>query len=436
MPVAWQRLQIPGPPPAFALSTAERDAPTALAGFARRTIQLIDCAADARRASQGERLALVDKAMPHALFDLMLTEVSPQPRSTPAAVTPDTGRLLWQTGHNFVRFVSEPEVQRRFGLTDGELHLAVNCDPYTHDRESVQAAKQFHLHLIYWRAAELAPLARPERLSDHLDPRLRRQCLDPITFLGAALIELAIADLPAGTGAHLLPADPAAICAGQRPPGALLRLPGWGLLATPAFERLLRQLHRCLERGAQRLLVAFTGDPRPPAPWQRHRLLPRPEITARLADLGLPAPLRAGLEHLAGALGDLGPRTAARLRHAPAAVRMHCMTLNQPCYSLGLSAHIANRIDTPLAQASAAWLMIQPRLFSGIGGAGLPALRGLPSVRVQRGAGHFSAPDWQRRAAFQHAFAAYNQAALQAAGSAAWRFGPLACRHDHRRGWA
>lgn len=435
MPVAWQRLQIPGPPPAFALNAAERTAPSALERFARRTIQHLDAAVAADAVGPRERLALVDKAVPHALFDLMLSEVSARPRSTPTAVTPRTGHLLWQTGHNFVRFVSEPWVQHRFGLGDGELHLAVNCDPNTHDRESVQATKEFHLHLIYWRAAELAPLAAPERLSDHLDPHLRRQCLDPISFVGAALIELAVGDLLADTGVRLLPADPAAVCAGQRPPGALLRLPGWDLLASAAFEQLVRRLHRCLARCARRLLCAFTGSARPPAAWSRHRLLPRAEIARRLAALGLPAPLHADLGQLAAALGDLGPQTAPRLRRAPPALRMHVLTLNQPCYSLALSTGTANHRDAPLAQAKAVWLNLQPRLFSGIGGAGLPALRGLPSVRVERGAGHFSSADWSRRAAFQRAFAAYNQAALEAAGWGGWRFGRRARWRGLRQGW-
>jgi hypothetical protein len=140
--VAWDHLRIPGPPADYALTRTEAEHPDPALRFARRTIQEIAC--------DGDRLALIDKVSPHSLFDLMVSEISDPPKATPDAVDPATGRVLWRTGLAFVRFVSDPEVMRRFDLADGELHLALNCDPNTHDRESVQAAKQFHLHLLYW----------------------------------------------------------------------------------------------------------------------------------------------------------------------------------------------------------------------------------------------------------------------------------------------
>jgi hypothetical protein len=83
-------------------------------------------------------------------------------------------------------------------LSGGQLHLALNCDPNTVDRESVQAAKQFHLHLLYWTAAELAALSRssrpPSRLADETSAFRRRQCMDPLGFLGAHVMHRALSD--------------------------------------------------------------------------------------------------------------------------------------------------------------------------------------------------------------------------------------------------
>ena len=245
LPVAWHQVRIPGPPQGFALAGAELTATAPLDRFHRRMIQLLDCGPGSRRAAAAghDRLALVDKVSPHALHDLMLSEVSERPKSTPEAVAHRTGRMLWQTGLGFVRFVSDADVRREFALDGAQCQLALNCDPNTLDRESVQAAKQFHLHLLCWTPQELTALAQPQRLGEIGDARMRRQFLDPLAFLGARLISEALAGLdpaedPALAGAAWLPDNPAAVCAGRRPLGALLRLPGWQVLGEPGFEAL------------------------------------------------------------------------------------------------------------------------------------------------------------------------------------------------------
>jgi hypothetical protein len=420
MPIAADLLRVPGVPAGFELSDDELHAPEPMARFHRRTIQLLDCAA-----GDGDRLVLVDKAIPHARFDLMLSEASPTDKPTPADVQPATGQALWRSGLEFVRFVSAGEQQQAFDLTGGQLHLALNCDPNTRDRESVQAAKQFHLHLLYWTAAELAPLRRAGRLDAITDGRLRRQLLDPLAFLGARLITESIADLELGIpGAVLLESDDAAVTSGLRPPGCVLRLPGWQVLGMPAFEDLIRRLHKRLQRTGADLLDTFTGRRSPPEPWQRHPLRPLTEIDARADALGFSPAVRAGLHTLARGLRDLSARQAAAMRRAAPAARRHCMVLNQPCYALNLYTPKANGPDSGLIEAGPLYLIIQTKLFSGIGGAGLLTLNGIPSVRVVRGCGRFSERDWHRRADFQRAFAEHNAEALRPllrAGSASPR---------------
>ncbi|NEX16645.1 MAG: hypothetical protein C1943_08460 [Halochromatium sp.] len=437
MPVAWQQLRIPAPPPALKLSPAEQSAKSSEARFARRSIQqlLISQAASAEPTDQ---LALIDKASPHALFDLMLAEVSPSgagqpPKPDPSSVLPITAQVLWQTAANFQRFVSDPELcgdtnergpESAAASQPGWLQLALNCDPNTNDRESVQALKSFHLHLIYWRPEELRALARIDRFGDQHDPALTRQCLDPLSFIGPRLLNHRLADLEPELerlGATLLPTDATATCAGWRPMGCLIQLPRWDLLATSDFERLIRRLHQRLDETAGMLLRAITGYEQPPPAWQRHRRLPLPQIERNLQPLGLSAECRADLLRLIGRLRDLPAPLARFLSQRSPAQRMHCMTLNQPCYSLCLSPMDAQGQST-MGRDGPLLLSLQLKLFSGIGGAGLISLPGLPSVRVLRGQGSFSAIDWQRRANFQRRFAAYNTAALMAQRDARTRW--------------
>ncbi|WP_462329150.1 hypothetical protein [Thiohalocapsa halophila] len=427
MPVAWSRLRVPGPPAAFVLSGAELTAATPLARFHRRIVTLLDCAAEG-----GDRLALVDKAIPHAHFDLMLSEASDRDKPSPCDVAPVTGRALWHTGLEFVRFVSDPQIMAAHALADGALHLALNCDPDTRDRESVQAAKQFHLHLLYWSAAELAQLAGAPETPLQYDARTRRQLLDPVGCIGTRLVTALLRDLDLGlTGVQILDGDDAAVVAGRRPPGALLRLPGWSVLAEPAFEDLIRRLHRRLTDMATLLRAAFTGTGDVPAPWRRHPLRSPDAIAAALVDLELPDDSAAELGRLADVLRDLPPAVLGRLRRGSPALRKHLLTLNPPSYALNLFAPGRNHPDRPVAAAESVYLSIQPKLFSGTGGAGLLALDGLTSVRVCRGAGHFSEAQWRRRAALQRAFALRNAERLQGLIGC----GPVRRFLDCERGW-
>jgi hypothetical protein len=421
-------LRVPGPPAGAGLAGEEIAHPDPRRRFARRAIQYLGCA------GRCETLALIDKASPHSRWDLMLSEVSPVPRSTPAQVLPATGRTLWRTGLAFVRYCSLQSVAETYGLAGGELHLALNCDPHTLDRESVQAAKQFHLHLLCWDSDTLAPLAGAGPLGAVADRRLRRQALDPLTFLGARLVADCLRGLDLGVrGIELLGPDPRGPLGSGAQPGCILRLPGWGVLGLPPFEDLIRRIHRRLESLAADLLEAFAGRRDPPAPWHRHPLLPPAEIQARVAGLSLGEESKEGLGLLAWTLRSLAPATARRLARAAPARRQDLMTLCQPCYALSL--HAAAPGVWPPESAGQVDLAIAPRLFSGIGGAGLLALRGVPSVRVIRGQGRFSTEQWRARAEFQAGFARFNRECLKDWGDWDLEPGPVRRFAGPAEGW-
>lgn len=426
MPVAWRQVRIPGPPPGLTLSATEREHPVPAVRYARRTIQTLTAG--------DERLALVDKASPHALHDLMISGLASPPHPGPGDVSPALGRALWRTASSFVRFAAQSGVREEFGLAGGRMHLALNCDPNTLDRESCQANKQFHLHLLYWTRSELKGLERPERVADLADPRLRRQILDPLAFPGARLIRECLADLPPGSlGAALLPWREAEAIAGHAPLGCLMRLPGWDLLDDPAFEALVRNIHGRITAAAFGVLAAFTGQREPPPPWERHQLLPPRAIQANLARLPWSDQVRSSLGLLALRLQDLPPALATRLKQGPAPSRLHHMSLNQPCYSLNLCAPEPSLTEGTRNATSEVLLILQTKLFSGIGGAGLLSLAGIPSVRILRGQGTFSSELWHHRARFQRDFAFYNRHRL--ADAPGIELGPVRRFADTESGW-
>ncbi len=426
LPVAWSQVRIPGPPPVFALTTEEQEHPDPATRYRRRLIQAIE--------ASGARFGLIDKASPHALYDLMVSALHQPPQPAPTGSSALGGQLLWRSAASFVQFVSRSDVMRGFDLDGGRLHIALNCDPGTQDRESCQANKQLHIHLLYWRREELAALSGAGTLGEIEDLRLRRQSLDPLAFVGAHLIRDALGDLPLGIhGAELLPVDDQAVIEGRQPLGCLLRLPGWGVLDDPAFEALVRHIHQRLEQAGAQVLAAFTGETAPPPPWRRHSLLPRPQIRENLRRLSWSEPSRAGLAHLAERLRDLRPALADRFRRGAPGRRKHHMSLNLPCYSLNLYAPFSNTRGRTVRDAETLYLILQTKLFSAIGGAGLVGLGRVPSVRILRGIGSFEPESWHRRARFQRAFAGYNTGRL--AGTTGLEFGPVRRFADLEQGW-
>jgi hypothetical protein len=435
MPIAWDALHIPAPPTAFALSDAERDNDSPGGRYHRRTIQALSVTTHASpgRDPQTDTLAFIDKAIPHSQFDLMATDISPRMQATLTAIGERSLATLLHSAERFIAFVSRPETRDRYRLDDGLAHIALNCDPNTRDRESCQAVKSFHLHFIYWTAAELAGLNKTETLTRPVANLPRRRVLDPLTALGSRLVHerlqacrfddcqaelLPYQDRPQGDESGLI--------------GCLIRLPGWHLLSTRSFRALLVEVHRHIEDSAQGLLQAFTGHSDIPAPWSRWPLLAKTRIHDNLDDLGYSQMATEPLKQLADTLHSLSPNTIERLSRHPRQ-RIQHLSLIPPSYALNLHSPQRNGPRQALIDASPVYLIIQPKLFSAVGGAGALPLAGIPSVYVRRGSGRFSDTAWRLRAEFQREFLSFNRATLQQYADP--DLAPVRRLGDFQQGW-
>ena len=97
LPVSWQQLRIPAPPPACQLTPQELGPGPAEQRFKRRTI--LDCALN-----NGDRIAFIDNARPHSQFDLMCDEVSQCNQPTLGEIDASTAHAIWYAAHHFVEF--------------------------------------------------------------------------------------------------------------------------------------------------------------------------------------------------------------------------------------------------------------------------------------------------------------------------------------------
>ena len=427
MPVAWHQLRVSGPPASYRLTARERDSADLSERFGRRTIMAFDVRSNGPVAGpQVDRLAFIDKAVPHSQYDLMCAEVSAAAKATVRDIGRQTAAAVWRSAYNFVAFVSRPEIQRTYGLEGGQLHLAMNCDPNTRDRESIQASKQFHLHFLYWTRRELAALQRVGRGAD-VRSLLERRLVDPLAFVAPAVVaeRLATRDLDRST-MRLLPFHPADSIYGRKPMGCLIRLSDWGVVRSPEFVDTIDRIHHCIAETGAQLQQAFTGQTQPPDVWCRYALLPFAVIRDNINRLGFSTRTTAALHHLAGALIDVSPRLMDFMKRHGDARRRH-LVLNNPCYALNLYTPARNSLAAPLIVAPEVYLIIQVKLFSAIGGAGLLCLNEVPCVRIVREQGSFSERLWCQRARFQSDFVSYNYPLIEKTGAASapvhYRFG-------------
>ena len=393
MPVAWETVSIPGPPPSPPLAPPWQSA----------IVQQIPIPGN------DEVLAFVDKSAPHALYDVMCCELGPGQRTTGAALSATAQAVLWRTALTFVELTSEPAVRRAFGLEGGRMLIAFDSASGPRDRASSQGEAPLQMHYIHWRADELAGLRDATPLGRIRSARVRRRLVDPVGFLGGAIL----ADVLRNAEGEL-PFRVIAPGADREPPapGCHLRIDGWRSLADPAFARGMVRLHHIIEQTHASILHAFTGRDDPPAPWQRHALLPTDEIRTRLAQLDfLSSPARTGLAHLAGVLQDIPAWAMRGLRRHPA-LQAHHLSLGGPCYTASLQSSLTNHGPAGLLGVADVRLTIQPRLLSDLGAADVMSLGDVPYVKLRRGQGTFSEEMWRRRCAFLRTFLTTNTRAL------------------------
>ncbi len=414
LPVAWNHIHIPGPPLPYRLNEQESNSSDTAIRFKRRTIQSLNIESTGAEAkSQTDRLSFVDKVSPHSMFDLMCTEISEPLKATVNDIGRETGELMCRSAFHFVEFVSRPDIIDIFSLERGEMHLGLNCDPNTLDRESIQASKQFHMHFLYWKRSELSDLVASKHEPIKPVDLLLRRLLDPLLFLGAAMVCERLREMNFdGSRMTLRPFDSADSIEQGLPMGCLIQLKDWTVLNSGAFVTAIQRIHEMIETEAQRLNAALTGHIDAPRAWQRFDLLPRRSIEANIDKLGYSQGIRDQLKILARNLRNVSPALMEYFKRHKF-VRLRHLLLNNPAYALNLYSPRINSIDQPLIESNEIYLCIQLKLFSAIGGSGLTTLRRIPCSRIVRNQGLFSERDWFVRAQFQQQFCAYNYAMLK-----------------------
>ncbi|MBU8857714.1 MULTISPECIES: hypothetical protein [unclassified Micromonospora] len=322
----------------------------------------------------GGRIAVIDKAFPHSVYDLMLLATIGDDTTIASSVAdvpePLLRTLLTFCGQ-FVRYVHARATRRRFALDGAQLMIGTNYDPATVDRDNGQWwDKRMHWHLNCWPATAYrdSPIVA---LGEVTDLHRRRALVDPIAYLAAQIMRDALQTTPLPAGCRL--AGEADLPRDGGPVGLKVAVPGWDFLHQAACARLLVHLHDVAAGAYAQLRQCFTGSPAAgeALPWSRPGLLPPGQVAANLDDLAwLCESSRRGLLVLRSLLRDVTPGEMTLMR-ADMDLANRCLTLAGLDYHLGFwSPPQPDR--SPGRQP--VYLVMQFKLLSAIGSS--PAIAG------------------------------------------------------------
>lgn len=351
----------------------------------------------------GDRLAFIDKAFPHSVYDMMLLATVGDDRVIASSVSDVPEAMLTallRFCRQFVGYVDASSTRRRFDLDGAQLMIGTNHDPYTVDRDNGQWwDKRMHWHLNCWpaaayRDASIVPLGEVDDLNR------RRALVDPIAHLAAQVMRDASRTQPLPAGCHL--AGDADLSAAGGPVGFKIALPDWDFLLDTACARLLVQLHEMATGAYAQLRECFTGSPAASPPWTRPGLLPPGQVAANLNNLTwLSEPGRQGLVMLRALLRDITAHEMALLR-TNMDLANRCLTLAGLDYHLGFwsPARLGSSRECPPV-----YLVMQFKLLSAIGSS--PAIGGSVASILDRFRGPImSAQQTRLRRQFQDGFLA------------------------------
>ncbi|MFH9820230.1 hypothetical protein [Streptomyces sp. NPDC017230] len=357
------------------------------------------------------RVAVIDKAWPHSLHDVMLLAASDHGRHTSVTDTPDPLlEALLRAALTYTDVVCDPETVHAFGLGGGQLTVGWNHDR-TLDRDNGQWwDKTMHWHLNLYPKL-VRQRVKPTLLRDIADATLRRSLVDPVAYLAQHVARDALKEYALPAGCRLLPISPHQDATRLLPVGLKLQLPGWPFLATPQCRHLLRTLHQAAESGYRQVRDAFTGSPDSALPWSRPSLLPPDQVDKRLTRLAWLSPhSRILLMRLRHVLRDVTDRELLLLRARPKLAN-RCLTLADLSYNLTLFS--PTPVGPHLPASRAVFLVMQLKVFSYVGHA--PAIgRAVASVIDRHHGPVMDGGLLAERRAFQNTYLARLRTALSA----------------------
>lgn len=348
--------------------------------------------------NQVDFISLAPKFKPHSDYELMLKSTDKVIKSSAVSLSEDAIHKILTVGYQFVDFLSDPEVVRRFGLSDGYMYLVYNYDEFTKDRTSGMSKKPFHLHLNSWKKSTLDTIELVDK--ENVSPFYYKSIIDPIFDITQIL------------------ANDALSCDELKP---YLKLSdfqnkklgysavfevrnSWKSLTDKDFAKVLQVIHKKLEERYKTLLTCFTGKNTIPELYTRHQNLPNSKIIHNIEDANIQDTTKEALINKISEIRSISNEQFAKLREENNIDMIDTLvTLRWLAYSVGFFSD--NYINDSFSfKDNPMYLNVTPRLFTKIGGASIMNFPEHPLVKIDKGKGLVSREEFDQRSKFHKEF--------------------------------
>ena len=343
-------------------------------------------------------ITLAPKFKPHSDYEMMLQSTDSVCKSPITSLSDDAVRYIFQTGYNYIEFLTRKKTIQQFGLNNAYPYLVFNYDEYTTDRTSGMSKKPFHLHLNSWKKESIEKISEIDRT--RVSPYYYRSIIDPMFEFDQALIRetLDCEELRE----YLEPAD--VICGNQGIEySSVYRIKkGWDFLNDPKLPNVLKIIHSKLEAKYIEVLKSFTGKDYVPQEGTRHILLPKDIIEENIDKSKMQDNVKQALISLSKRLNSVTPEQFKKLSQK-AELRDTFISLRWLAYSVGI---FSNNYLNPNEnyKKNKVYMNVTPRLFTKIGGASIMNFPEQSLVKIDRGEGNINQKQFDERMEFQHDF--------------------------------
>lgn len=347
--------------------------------------------------SDSNSIALVNKHTLHSLYDMMLISSSKKVLCGSADLPRKVLETFLKIAYLFTKMVTDRNIINKYQLDNGRLIIGYNYDPFPGDRKGLMPYKRFHLHLNYLDKSMIYQIENKQVYYENLSSlRKKRQLIDPTTFLTSEILYdcLTLKKYDCNF-IDIKKPNPESDVKNSNPFGLRFDFKnGWQELTDKYLARFIQKFHQLFLDIYNDIYYAFTGLNYKPRIWERPKLLSNQEIKANLSKLQyLSNNTKDKLLFFSSILVDITPKLMCYLK-----INQHKAISNiimgGPMYSIFLFINQFQKLS----------LVVNPKLFSDIGGAGLFGFDGISVVNIERGIGQLNEKQINNRDRFQKEF--------------------------------
>lgn len=343
-------------------------------------------------------ISLAPKFKPHSDFEMMLQSTDSIVKSPITSLTNDAIKYIFGVAYDYIEFLSDEQIIRKFGLEEGYPYLVFNYDEFTTDRHSGMSKKPFHLHLNSWKKDTIDKITEIDK--SKVSPYYYESVVDPIFDISQILARDALKTEELSKYLE----EVKVFCGNQEIEySSVYKIKGgWKTLLSDEFPQIMKLIHRRLEERYKLILECFSGKNTIPELYTRHLLLSDDVIKYNISYSRLPDTTKDSLYKLIKKVSSITPEQFKKLCENTD-LRDTLIPLRWLAYSIGIFSNSAITLNNPHIDKEV-YMNVTPRLFTKIGGASIMNFPDYSLVKIDRGMGNINQDTFDQHVEFQKEF--------------------------------